>query len=222
MRDLIDRDKPIVSARNFTKINGNTTINHQIRAKLSISCDLFVFIDCIHKLSRDSKIVTYEAIYEKTGFDIEQCINFFNLAIMLDLVEPSTNALTVFRATETWIRAFNPEEDEFETFWKSMEIIVKGQKKLISWKGSKHDALMKYTKVRQVESFDYLMKQKESYFNMIANSSFRQVMGCSVFLNPQTKRYMEDWSTYSDTTDVPRASTTVKLNSKDVKNLFNG
>lgn len=198
---------------------GNTTINHNVRVDLCISNDMYVFLDCIESIIRNGGIVDYDAIESRIGTSREETIMLFNMAIRDEYIE-HTKTVAKFKLSETWKSAFKPEENEFDEFWNPMVFVVEGQKKRVSWTGSKYDARTKFLKVRKEESFDYLMKQKEKYFKVIAYSDWRRIMGCSVFLNKETKRYAEDWDELMPE-DAKQDVPTKKLDKKDVNNLFN-
>lgn len=189
---IVDRKIPTLSSTKIS-VSGSTIINHQARTELNISCDEYVLIDCIEKLVNAKKPINYSLIWEYTGLEKDKVIFLMNEAVINDLLIPSPNT-SGYKVTDKWLNAFKPVEVEFEQFWKSEKV----NGKTISWTGSKPDALQKFMKVRKIESFDYLMKQKKDYFEMIGNSDWRRVMGCSVFLNITTKRYSEDWTKYDE------------------------
>ena len=198
---------------------GNTTINHNVRVALCISNDMYVFLDAIEKIIQNGSPVDYEAIERRVGIPRKETINLFNLAIEEGYIE-YTQSVTKVRLDKKWKEAFRPEDSEFDAFWLPMDFLVEGEKKRVSWTGSKYDARTKFLKVRKEESFEYLMEQKEKYFRVIAHSDWRRIMGCSVFLNKETKRYAEDWDSLLPE-GAKRESIGRKLDRKDVSKLFN-
>lgn len=149
-------------------------------------------MEYVEKCARDVININYPSIYEKTGIDHDEAKELFVTLWKKGFIE-TTQSISKFKPTIKWFSALSSIKNEFEEFWMAMQIKTANGKKNISWTGSKQDALNKFTRTRKIESFEYLMAQKELYFKMIASSDFRKVMGCSVFLNVDTKRYSEDW-----------------------------
>lgn len=199
----------------------NTMINHNIRIVLGISMEMYAFLDAIEKIIANNEIVSYESIEGRIGLERDKTISLFIEALREDFIEP-TKKKSKFELSENWYSSFNPEENEFNEFWAPITVIVHGQKKKISWTGSKYDARTKFLKIRKIETFEYLMGQKEDYFNVIAHSDWRRIMGCSVFLNESTKRYIEDWKQLLKDDDIiVSKDSSKKIDRKDVQELLN-
>lgn len=192
MASKIDISAKIPELVSIRPVTGTSIVNHQIRVKLNLSLEEYVIMEYIEKCARDVIGINYPSIYEKTGIEHDDAKELFVTLWTKGFIE-TTQSVSKFKPTSKWFSALSSIKNEFEEFWMSMHIKTANGKKNISWTGSKQDALNKFTKARKIESFEYLMAQKELYFKMIASSDFRKVMGCSVFLNVDTKRYSEDW-----------------------------
>jgi hypothetical protein len=215
--DLQDLKHPDIIAVNL--VNGVTTINNNIRVKLNLSMEEYAIMEHVEKSHRDSVELTYSSIYSKTGIEHDPAkIVFNNLWERGFLI--TSNTVSRFKPSPKWLGAFSGLKDEFEQFWHSMDIDMPEGIKRISWTGSKIDAEKKFCKLRRIETFDYLMKQKVYYFKVIASSSYRTIMGCSVFLNVETKRYSEDWASQIDKEKFKEVRRKSKITVKDVKSKF--
>lgn len=219
MANLTNRVAPeVVSTPR--RIIGSTIINHEVRCKLELSNDQYVMMDFFEKFCKDSKQISYIQIYEHIGMDKEFAKLIISTLFHKSLLE-TYNGINALRPSALWYNAFGDIKNEFDVFWASLDITVNGQKKHIGWTGSKQDALAKFTKARKEESFEFLIKQKHDYFQMIAKSTYRQVMGCSVFLNTTTKRYAEDWTKYDKNgKDHEPERKESKVDKKKVDNAF--
>ena len=207
---------PLVS---INPVVGSSTINHQVRTKLCLSMEEYVILDYIERCHRDSKPVEYVYIYSNTGIEHDVVKILFEVLWGNGWIETSST-VSKFKPTKKWYDGFSSTKNEFEEFWQSLDFSTSEGKKKISWSGAKADALDKFAKARKVESFEYLMAQKLAYFKMIASSDYRQVMGCSVFLNVTTKRYSEDWEKQTKKDVVHEVKETKKITVKDVRSKY--
>lgn len=202
------------------RITGSTTINHEVRVKLKLNMDEYVMMDFFERFHKASKQISYIQIFENIGIEKEEAKELISSLFHKSMLE-TYSGINALRPSATWYGAFGDIKNEFDVFWAPLEITVSGQKKHISWTGSKQDALTKFTKARKEESFEFLIKQKHDYFKMIAKSTYRQVMGCSVFLNTTTKRYAEDWSKYDQSKESEtKTSEAKKISKKQMNNAF--
>lgn len=217
MTDLTNRTSPEVMSLP-RKIIGSTTINHEVRTRLCISNNEYVMMDFFDKFHKASKPIQFVQIYEHIGIEKEEASEMISRLFHKGFIERYDKGVSVLKPSEKWYQGFNEVDNEFESFWKPMDFVVAGTKKHITWTGAKPDALTKYRKLRKEENYEYLLKQKSDYFRMIAHSDFRQVMGCSVFLNITTKKYSEDWTKYLKKDELP--TSTKKPTKAEMKGAF--
>jgi hypothetical protein len=179
----------------------------------------YAIMEYVEKCTRDSIPINYPSIYEKTGVDHDEAKELFASLWHDDFIQ-ACNSVSKFKPTSKWFDGFSTVKIEFEEFWASKVYSTANGKKNISWAGSKQDAYNKFVKTRKIESFEYLMAQRELYFKMIASSDFRKVMGCSVFLNIETKRYSEDWGKQINKDVIQEVKIQPKITKEDVRNKF--
>ena len=191
------KDRAIPQLASVTPITGSTTINHSARVAMELSMDEYAVVDMIERYSEASKPFCDTEVYRTLGMNREEVQAVITQLWAKGFIEIS-KGVSKFRPTTRWKEGFMPTKNEFEQFWEPMDIVTTAGKKHIAWTGAKPDAEKKFLKARKLESFEYLMAQKVGYFRMIASSDYRKVMGCSVFLNVDTKRYSEDWAKSTD------------------------
>ena len=179
----------------------------------------YAIMEYVEKCARDSVSINYPSIYEKTGVDHDEAKELFVELWTKGFIEV-TQTIAKYKPTLKWFEGFSTVKNEFEEFWTSKIYNTANGKKNISWAGSKQDAYNKFVKARKIESFEYLMAQRELYFKMIASSDFRKVMGCSVFLNVETKRYSEDWGKQINKEIIQEVKTQPKITKEEVRNKF--
>ena len=219
MAKKIDIDTKIPELFSIQPVTGTSIINHQARVKLGLTMEEYAVMEYIEKCSRDSIPVSYTALYEKTGIEHDDAKVLFVDLWERNFIEVTQN-LSMYKPTSKWHEGFSTIKNEFEEFWTSKHFVTVNGKKCISWCGSKQDAINKFAKARKIESFEYLINQKNLYFKMIASSDFRQVMGCSVFLNTETKRYSEDWEKQVNKDIVQEVKIQPKITKEDVRKKF--
>ena len=88
-------------------------------------------------------------------------------------------------------------EKEFEEFWHE----TVDNKRSVAWTGTKKKALEYWVKLRKKHSFDFLMSQRDDYFQYLRlqkqmRKFDQQRLMCQVFLNPANERYMENYADY--------------------------
>ena len=171
-------------------VNGFTTINHSVRKSLHISMAEYVMLDFLEIIKKKRITYTESLCYIKTGLSAAEQNKILLTLISKNLCNDSLNV------TSLWIDAFGNLSGEFEAFWNKTDAkgIVKS-----CWTGSKKDAFDKYCKTRKKYSSDYLLSQRDHYFNFLDHTNSlsptfqRAKMGCSVFLSMTTQRFTEDF-----------------------------
>lgn len=160
-----------------------TIISHKIREKFDISLSAYVVADA---LNSGENIMDANLMQENYFMHTRELNDAISELLEKELIYFDSIFYVI---SNTWKKAFGNFEEEFEAFWEPMVI----NNRTIRWTNTKANGLIAYKTARKLETADYLLAQKESYFEMISESDFRQVMGCPVFLNTKTKRYSEDW-----------------------------
>ena len=179
-------------------IVGSSTINHAARVRLGLTCSQYCFLDFLHR--RQENPSGNQSIWINLGFgerEIDQltkeCFQrgFIYAETGIDMQNP------VMILTSKWFEAFTSAEKEFEEFWhETVE-----NKRSVAWTGTKKKALEYWVKLRKKHSFDFMMKQRNDYFQFLRlqkklRKFDQQRLMCQVFLNPANERYMENYEDY--------------------------
>ena len=177
------------------KITGSSTINHEIRVILQLTCSEYVLLSYMSKEQEKGQMADTLSVYINTGF-IEQNQELLLKSLIVKgfiRIEPNQ----VFKVTSKWYDAIPNLDKEFDLFWFEM----KNDKRIPAWTGTKKKAIEYWHKLRKKYSFDYLMLQRTNYFEYLALENKRgfdrQRMMCQVFLNPANERYAEDYADYA-------------------------
>ena len=178
----------IVDLPQVNKVIGHTTINHKIRITLNLTCDEYCLIDLIEKCKSKKIKFTYEESYKRLGYEKEVVNAIMNQLQGRKLLKWEEKE---FRVTKLWIEQFEISQEEFDAFWEPMKF----QGRTIRWTGSKFDAQKKYIKARREYEGSYLYFQKQNYFRLLFEKPERPIMAASVFLNMETKRFIEEFHT---------------------------
>jgi hypothetical protein len=176
-------------------IVGSSTINHAARVKLGLTCSQYCFLDFLHR--RQENPTGNQSIWINLGFgerEIEQLVRECTQRGYL-IIEPETDQK--LRLSSKWNDAFTSAEKEFEEFWHE----TVDNKRLVAWTGTKKKALEYWVKLRKKHSFDFMMKQRNDYFQFLRlqkklRKFDQQRLMCQVFLNPANERYMENYEDY--------------------------
>lgn len=174
--------------KNTVDVYGSTTINHRVRVKLGLSTAEYVAMDFIEYAFSKRKMATYEYAMRRTGFEKSQ---FLPLILKLrdrGFVETKEeDGLVKLIPARLWLDAFMIGKEWFESFWN-----VRGKP---WWPGSRKDAEKKFEKLCKVYSPEYIIQCKEDYVKFIEDpvNDWRKKMAASVFLNPDTERFREEW-----------------------------
>jgi hypothetical protein len=173
-------------------IVGSSTINHAARVKLGLTCSQYCFLDFLHR--RQENPTGNQSIWINLGFGEREIEQLTKECIQRGYVLLND---TGFVLTGKWNDAFTSSEKEFEEFWhETVE-----NKRSVAWTGTKKKALEYWVKLRKKHSFDFMMKQRNDYFQFLRlQKKFRkfdqQRLMCQVFLNPANERYMENYEDY--------------------------
>jgi hypothetical protein len=172
-------------------IIGSTTINHSARVRLGLNCSEYVFMDHLSKKNEKGSQADTLTVYISTGFAIGEMEVLFKSLIAKGFILPKGND---FELTMKWEEGFTSIEKEFDNlFWK-----IEGK---VVWTGTRKKALEYYIKLRKSYSAEFLMDQRNKYFNFLElqknlRKFDQQKVMCQVFLNPSNERYMEDYGDY--------------------------
>jgi hypothetical protein len=177
-----------------------SAINHNIRNRLGISADDYCIIETCDVLHVKMKVYKAVDVQSKIGYDCDFIKERVKALMEMGLLEKSDGESP--HSSDKWKRNFMITEEEFEKF---MEPVTYASRK-VKWTGSKADAKMKYETARKHYSSQYLFDRKMAYFNFLSRDIKRDIMMASVFLNVKTKRFSEEWETYSMPKNTPMAT----------------
>lgn len=180
----------IITLPKIRDIIGTTEINHAIRKKLNITSDEYCVIDLIEKCIAKKVLFSYQEVYRRIGITEEELKPLISSIGKKGLLNHSKEK--GFGVTELWKGEFEVTQEEFGIFWEPIEF-PGNPKRIIRWTGSKTDGFKKYCKARKEYDSVYLLNQKNNYFKLLYEKPDRPILGCSVFLNMQTKRFEEEW-----------------------------
>lgn len=173
-------------------IVGSSTINHAARVKLQLTCSQYCFLDFLHR--RQENPTGNQSIWINLGFGEKEIEQLTRECMQRGYVLLNEKG---FVLTSKWNDAFTSAEKEFEEFWH--EIV--DNKRLVAWTGTKKKALEYWVKLRKKHSFEFLMKQRNDYFQFLRlqkklRKFDQQRLMCQVFLNPANERYLENYEDY--------------------------
>lgn len=172
-------------------IIGSTTINHAARVRLGLNCSEYVMLDHMAKKDEKGGQADTLTVYLNTGFTIDEASRLFRSLIAKGFVMVTGDDFTL---TSKWADAFPDIDKEFEAcFW------TKDGK--VAWTGTKKKALEYYYKLRKKYSRDFLVEQRDNYFEFLKlqkklRNFDQQKLMCQVFLNPANERFNEDYADY--------------------------
>jgi hypothetical protein len=193
-------------------VEGVSIINHQIRVSLGLTCIEYCLAELIYMFSKTDKILTVPQVNKRLGLSDKETASVLKGLLLKKIVERKGDKIVCL---PVWLEKFDVRKDEFELFWN------KDGK--VCWTGSKPQAKDRFYKVREHKSLEYLIAQRDAYFRYLNRETWLKKMMCSVFLNPQTKRYEEPWDTYP--LDKPKnnehkSPANIVITTKDVEDLF--
>lgn len=177
-------------------IKGITVINNQNRKKLNLTMNEYAMMDAIDTLKRKSKPISNQNLWVITGFeDNEQSILISALKNKGFLADIKRGDQTFLAILPVWLSQNIPFEQEFEEFWTIKDSNGKSK---VAWPGSKPDAKKKYITVRKFYSKEFMFSQRDTYFELLRKTHEltkfkRQKLMCTVFLNPETERFKENY-----------------------------
>lgn len=179
-------------------IVGSSTINHAARVKLQLTCSQYCFIDFLHR--RKENPTGVQSIWISLGFgekEIEQLTKECMLKGFIAVTSGIDGRDPELILSNKWNEAFTSAEKEFEVFWHEMI----DNKISVAWTGTKKKALEYWVKLRKKHSFEFLMKQRNDYFQFLRlqkklRKFDQQRLMCQVFLNPANERYLENYEDY--------------------------
>ena len=175
-------------------INGSTTINHEARVRLGLTCSEYVLMSHLANIQEKKKKHENLSFYLSTGFGPSEITALFKALIGKGFVYISNPAEGDYEVTSKWNDGFADIEKEFDNkFWK-----VDGK---VAWTGTRKKALEYYVKLRKRHAKDFLVKQRDDYFTFLdlqykLRNFDQQKTMCQVFLNPMNERYLEDYADY--------------------------
>ena len=196
----------------LSKITGKTTISHRNRIKLGITCMQYCILELIEKSVARHESLTEQFFYQKIGIQKEELYKELHKLATLEFITKNTDGSP--KVTQKWLSAFDIPMEEFEEFWNRNE--------RCAWPGSsKKETLKKYKEVREFYSAAYLLRKRNEYLEFLVRkeNDFRQIMGCSVFLNLDKERFNIDWKNASKETlqePIPVNKSVVAINHKEL------
>jgi hypothetical protein len=172
-------------------IIGSTTINHEARIRLGLNCSEYCLLDHLTRQEDKGQHADMLTIYINTGFTMAEVEKLFGTLVLKGFARVDNGKYIL---TKKWEEGFADIENEFDNmFWKIDNKVV--------WTGTRKKALEYYVKLRKRYSSEFLMTQRNNYFNFLLLQKQltrfdQQKMMCQVFLNPMTERFNEDYAEY--------------------------
>lgn len=187
------------------KITGSTTINHEIRVKLGLNCSEYCILDHLSRKEDKGELADTLSVYIHTGFledDQERLLKGLMVKAMVVIVSGIDGRGQEIKISQKWFDAFPDIDKEFEEFWHEKITDKNGRyANMTAWTGTKKKAIEYWHKLRKKYSFEYLMAQRNNYFEYLElehkRGFARQRMMCQVFLNPSNERFAEDYADYA-------------------------
>jgi hypothetical protein len=173
-------------------IVGSSTINHAARVKLGLTCSQYCFLDFLHR--RRENPTGNQSIWINLGFGEREIEQLMKECMLKGFVLRGEAGMML---TPKWNDAFTSSEKEFDEFWYEKA----DGKYSVAWTGTKKKAIEYWVKLRKKHSFDFLMSQRNDYFEFLRlqkklRKFDQQRVMCQVFLNPANERYMENYADY--------------------------
>lgn len=166
----------ITAGQRTQGIKGITSILHNIRSRLGITCDEYTIIDAIYRLRLEGTAVNVFNLFQLTGFTEEQIRLFVDSLIAKEFLERQEKKL--FTAKK-WNDQFFAEDD-FEEFWE----IYKGN-------GSKKKSKGFYKQARLQVEKGFLHQRAKEY--IASEKEFQYVMRAERYLNPKNAYWETDF-----------------------------
>ena len=172
-------------------IIGSTTINHETRVRLGLNCSEYCLLDHLSRKEEKGDQADTLTTFINTGFTVKETQILFGALVIKGFVRIDGNKYIL---TDKWAEAFPDMDKEFDNnFWRV--------DRKVSWTGTRRKALEYYVKLRKRYSSEFLMTQRNDYFNFLEiqkklTKFDQQKMMCQVFLNPANERFLEDYKRY--------------------------
>ena len=170
------------------QVNGYTTINHEARVELGMTCSEYVLMDHIYSEIKKGNLLDMGKTHGRTGFNDFEQGQILKKLVQKGFVLPIEQNPPVI--TDKWISAFKDIDTEFEEyFWK--------RKGKVFWPGSKKKAKERYIALRKKYPKDFLVNQRDHYAKFLhytrTNGFDRDTMVAERWLNPSNEYYLSDW-----------------------------
>jgi hypothetical protein len=165
-----------------SKIKGQSIIDHAKRISIGLTMEEYAVADLFERAKINFKKVDNEVAFIKLGLTPEEFQKIKDMLHQKQMIETPTS----HKLTNKWYQFEQQFEKDFEGFW------FKDNR--CAWSGSKTQAQKLYVNLRKSVDKDYLIKCRDDYFAYLAVNPWRHKMMATVFLNPTTKRYEENWS----------------------------
>ena len=173
-----------IQVKDTNTIYGSTIINHAKRIQMDLSMAEYCVADFIEYANGKRKLVTYEYAYRRLGLKKELFIPLMTSLRNKGYITDEQNNIKV---TRKWLDTFMVGAEWFDAFWN-----IRGKP---YWPGSKKDAQKKFEKACYQYSPEFIIQCRDNYVKFMNHpaNKFRQIMMATVFLNPETERFKEDW-----------------------------
>ena len=177
------------------KISGTTTINHEARVKLQLTCSEYVMMDYLYKCKNKGIPPEIEKTFINTGFSHGEQEIILKSLVKKDFIRISSfDALPAF--TPKWEEGFPNGELEFiEEFWRK-------DGKAIWLTSSRKASLKFYTELRKVYPKEVIIEARNHYLEYLEwerkRGFDRAIMMAERWLNPKNEHFMTDWKEMTD------------------------
>lgn len=158
----------------YLTVTGITTVNHQIRLKLSLSMADYAILSMIENLK--GKQVTDSISWKLLGVTLKVVTERMNFLYEKGFLDKD------FKVTSKWTNAFLPDEAEtkFNELWE-----------IFQRTGNKKNAKSMFIKALKAEDYNVLLENAKKYISYCRETR-RFIMHMSSWLNPDFRHWEDE------------------------------
>lgn len=197
--------------------SGISIVNHRTRTMLNISITEYCVLSFIIEKKLKHIEVTIPMLISELGIN-EDLILKVKSNLELKKMIKFDNQFFVNMEVVNKIKEIesNQYESEFEQFWTEK----KDDKIIVSWPGPRKKTFDLFVIARKKFPFEFIMKQKKDYFELLKQQPYRQKMIATRFLNVNTGQIEEDWNFYNKDKQTEQSPDQQKITIDQKLNLF--
>lgn len=128
-----------------------STINHNVRVMLGLSCDEYVVMEVLHELYSEQPITLVARLMNRIGTTLAETVRILDSLQKKRMLYLNDNLMPMYIIDDRWLSCFDVNMD-FEEFWQAYREI-----------GNKVSAKKAYEKARVIAEKDVLMDAVKLY-----------------------------------------------------------